>query len=305
MGVSSPWPRSIVLGLGPISTRNTINPVRQNCFSLRWYPESLFQRMLPTHVPLRWLTSLQCSLPMTLFTSGIDQPESGTERWPPVPQTLKKYPNKTPKPIIYLKLEGTLEFEIFSGQGDGYLEQLFMNLGCQRSWIIRSWKSNGQISTWPQVGKYGHFFVVKSRLTYPIWNRTVHVSSRICGYKVEGQKWQVYPLFQGANLTISYLYNMVHWWVTLGRTWSMVSPHPPTCEAFLKITKMATSVFFKEFLFVAKVAIVHRKMYKKWQSSSGIFSHIWLLVRNKVQIFNHPSIFLSTHWKPNKWIWWF
>jgi hypothetical protein len=80
MGVSSPWPRSIVLGLGPISTRNTINPVRQNCFSLRWYPESLFQRMLPTHVPLRWLTSLQCSLPMTLFTSGIDQPESGTER---------------------------------------------------------------------------------------------------------------------------------------------------------------------------------------------------------------------------------
>jgi hypothetical protein len=193
--------------------------------------------MLPTHVPLLLLTSLQCSqwlihirtmFPMNYSLHKWNWP---TQKWnwemTTFPTNPKKYPNKTPKLIIYLKWKGTLEFEIFSGQGDGYLEQLCMNLGCQRSRMIRSWKSNGQISTWPQVGKYWHFCCCWIKIDYPIWNRTVHVSSRIYGYKVEGQKWQVYPLFQGANLTTSYLHNMVHWWVTLGRTWSMVAPTPP------------------------------------------------------------------------------
>jgi hypothetical protein len=38
------------------------------------------------------------------------------------------------------------------------------------------------------------------------------------------------------------------------------------------------SVFFKEFLFLAKVAIIHtkRKMQKKWRSSLGRFCQIWL-----------------------------
>jgi hypothetical protein len=48
------------------------------------------------------------------------------------------------------------------------------------------------------------------------------------------------------------------------------------------------------------VAIIHRKMQKKtWWSSSGKFSQIWLLARYEIQHFNHPSISLATHWKPN------
>jgi hypothetical protein len=40
--------------------------------------------------------------------------------------------------------------------------------------------------------------------------------------------------------------------------------------------KTTAVFFFKEFLFVAKVAIIHKKMKKKWRSSLVIFSQFWL-----------------------------
>lgn len=52
MGVSSPEPRSIVLELGPIPPRNTMNAVRQIAVPSGDSQKSLVQRMLPTHVPL-------------------------------------------------------------------------------------------------------------------------------------------------------------------------------------------------------------------------------------------------------------
>jgi hypothetical protein len=63
--------------------------------------------------------------------------------------------------------------------------------------------------------------------------------------------------------------------------------------------------FCKEFLFVAKVAIIHLKSNKKWRSSLGRFSKCWLWTTNKLQIFSHPSIFLATQWKPHIPIWLF
>ncbi len=39
-----------------------------------------------------------------------------------------------------------------------------------RSWMIRSWKSNGHISTWPQVGKYEHFLLLN-------WDWLSHLKS--------------------------------------------------------------------------------------------------------------------------------
>jgi hypothetical protein len=57
--------------------------------------------------------------------------------------------------------------------------------------------------------------------------------------------------------------------------------------------------FIYEFLFVAKVAIIHRKMYKKWLSSLEKFSQIWLQTKCEVQIFNPLPIIWVTHWKPN------
>jgi hypothetical protein len=44
------------------------------------------------------------------------------------------------------------------------------------------------------------------------------------------------------------------------------------------------NVFLKEFLLVAKVAIIHRKMQKTRRLSLGKFSQIWILTRNKIQI---------------------
>jgi hypothetical protein len=42
-----------------------------------------------------------------------------------------------------------------------------------------------------------------------------------------------------------------------------------------------------EFLFVAKVVIIH----------GGRFSQMWLWVRYEIQIFDYASIFLAAHWK--------
>jgi ribosomal protein L9 len=49
---------------------------------------------------------------------------------------------------------------------------------------------------------------------------------------------------------------------------------------------LGSSGFFRNFLFVAKLAIVHTKM---WEISSQIW---WRLeTKNEVQISNNPSIF--------------
>jgi hypothetical protein len=42
---------------------------------------------------------------------------------------------------------------------------------------------------------------------------------------------------------------------------------------------------------------------KKWQSSLGRFSQIWLLTKYEIYIFNYPFIFLAICWKPNIEIW--
>lgn len=57
---------------------------------------------------------------------------------------------------------------------------------------------------------------------------------------------------------------------------------------------LSLALFFWEFLFVAKVAIIHRRMQKKW-----LFSQIWLKTKYEIQLFIHPSMFLAKHWKPN------
>jgi hypothetical protein len=59
------------------------------------------------------------------------------------------------------------------------------------------------------------------------------------------------------------------------------------------------TIFFKKFFYVEKMAIIHKKMWKTWRSSTGRFSQIWLQTTYDVQNFNHPSISLAPHSKPN------
>jgi hypothetical protein len=66
---------------------------------------------------------------------------------------------------------------------------------------------------------------------------------------------------------------------------------------------LSLALFFWEFLFVAKVAIIHRRMQKKWLSSLGRFSQTWLKTKYEIQVFTHPSIFLAKHLKPNTESW--